>query len=133
METITMTTARLGFQHYGQYNSIATTGYVKDDALLPGTYGTGSVSRDEAASDTSSLQDYWDQGRVQAFSLLDIATIPVVPWIETVSERNGMRGVYTVKHRRTVLFSQQVEIQIADLPRRKPRVNLDRFAVDTDD
>jgi len=48
-------------------------------------------------------------------------------------EEEGVRGVFTLKHHRTILFSQEIELYIAELPRRKPRVNFDRLAFDTDD
>jgi hypothetical protein len=48
-------------------------------------------------------------------------------------EPTTWRGVFAPTHSREVLFSQQVEIRTADLPRWKPHITIDRRMLERDD
>ncbi len=53
--------------------------------------------------------------------------LPDFPSLSMLPPRNGeqgtpLRGVYAPRRRRPILFSQEVEFQMADLPRRKRHI-----------
>jgi hypothetical protein len=48
-------------------------------------------------------------------------------------EPTTWRGVFAPTHSREVLFSQQIEIRTADLPRWKPHITIDRRTLERDD
>jgi hypothetical protein len=54
-------------------------------------------------------------------------------WHYTESEAKPLRGVFSPNYNRKVLFSQEIEIQTAKLPRWKPHITLERRALERED
>ncbi|MGC9528319.1 MAG: hypothetical protein ACP5D7_22520 [Limnospira sp.] len=48
-------------------------------------------------------------------------------------EPEDYRGILAVKHQRKLIFSEEIEIQVKNLPRRKPRITIDRRMVEIED
>lgn len=48
-------------------------------------------------------------------------------------EPEDYRGILAVKHHRKPIFSEEIEIQVKNLPRRKPRITIDRRMVEIED
>lgn len=42
-----------------------------------------------------------------------------------IEDEFNQGGTFTVQHRREVLFTEEMELRLQDLPRRKPRLDLD--------
>ncbi|KPJ58594.1 MAG: hypothetical protein AMJ42_02990 [Deltaproteobacteria bacterium DG_8] len=64
-----------------------------------------------------------------------IASTSLCPKLQIDTEPTPMiwRGVYSPPYKRQVLFSQEVTIRTADLPRWKPKVIIDRRTLDRSD
>ena len=64
-----------------------------------------------------------------------VATMSPWPalWRHPEPEPRVWRGVFSPPYHREVLFSQQVEVRTADLPRWQPRITIDRRTVARED
>jgi len=48
-------------------------------------------------------------------------------------EPEDCRGILAIKHQRKSIFSEDIEIQVKNLPRQKPRITIDRRMVEIED
>jgi hypothetical protein len=62
------------------------------------------------------------------FSEEDVTSISIVAhtWQHSEPEHKMWRGVFSLSYPKKVLFSQEVEVRTADLPRWKPYITIDR-------